>query len=97
MGADMAITLVTGATGLVGSHVARALLARGDHVRVTVPGAVAEALGLPGRCRGRGRRRLDRRAMRRALQDVDRLFHVRGTRLRAPGESCPANVAARAW
>ena len=33
----MAITLVTGATGLVGSHVARALLARGDNVRVTVP------------------------------------------------------------
>ena len=29
-------TLVTGATGFVGSHVARALVARGDDVRATV-------------------------------------------------------------
>src|SRR4051794_22436538 len=32
----VAKTLVTGATGLVGSHVARALVERGDDVRVTV-------------------------------------------------------------
>src|SRR4051794_41574224 len=32
----MPTTLVTGATGFVGSHVARALVARGDDVRVTV-------------------------------------------------------------
>ena len=33
----MSTTLVTGAAGLIGSHVARALVARGDRVRVTVP------------------------------------------------------------
>ena len=32
----MSTTLVTGATGFIGSHVARALVARGDDVRVTV-------------------------------------------------------------
>ena len=32
----MGITLVTGATGLVGSHVTRLLVERGDDVRVTV-------------------------------------------------------------
>jgi dihydroflavonol-4-reductase len=79
MGTDMAITLVTGATGLVGSHVARALLVRGDDVRVAVPEhasldaiadldvdiAVAEVT--------------NRTEMRRALRGVDRFFHVSGT------------------
>jgi dihydroflavonol-4-reductase len=72
----MSTTLVTGATGLIGSHVARALVVRGDRVRVTVPAhaaldaiddldvevVVADAT--------------DRRGMRRALKDVDRMFHV---------------------
>lgn len=80
----MAKTLVTGATGLVGSHVARALAARGDDVRVTVRdramlGAIAdldvEVVEADV---------LERRAMRRALNGVDRLFHVAGaTTLRA--------------
>src|SRR3954452_14007967 len=80
----MAITLVTGATGLTGSHVARALVARGDTVRVTAPAhapldAIADldvevvAADVT-----------DRRDMRRALRGVDRLFHVAGaTALRA--------------
>jgi dihydroflavonol-4-reductase len=76
--------LVTGATGLVGSHVTQKLLDRGDRVRITV--------------RERSRRDnvegldvepvtadiLDRRALRKALRGVDRVFHVAGhTSLRA--------------
>lgn len=75
---------MTGATGLIGSHVARALVRRGDAVRVTVrdgspleplEGVDAEAV----KCD-----LLDRRAVRRALRDVDRVFHVAGlTSMRA--------------
>jgi len=80
----MGVTLVTGATGLVGSHVARAVVARGDRVRVTVPdGARLEPLdGLDAEVVVADV--LDARAVRRALKDVDRLFHVAGaTTLRA--------------
>jgi len=79
--------LVTGATGLVGSHVARALVGRGDTVRVTVrEGSRTDNLaGLEAEqvvCDV-----LDRRALRRALKGVDRLFHVAGlTSLRASRE-----------
>jgi dihydroflavonol-4-reductase len=77
-------TLVTGATGLVGSHVARALLQRGDDVRVAVrESAMLDAIAdldvelVTADV-------LERRGMRRALRGVDRLFHVSGaTTLRA--------------
>ena len=83
----MPTTLVTGATGFVGSHVARALAARGDDVRVTVRATsrleplkdldvetvVADVT--------------DRRAVRRALRGVSRVFHVAGsTNLRASAD-----------
>ncbi len=80
----MPVTLVTGATGLVGSHVARALVARGDTVRVTV-----RARSRTDNLEGLDAERvtcdlLDRRAVRRAMRGVDRLFHVAGsTNLRA--------------
>jgi dihydroflavonol-4-reductase len=78
MGADMAITLVTGATGLVGSHVARALLARGDNVRVTVPehaalDAIADVQAEVEVVIVDATNRIE---MRRALRGVDRFFHV---------------------
>jgi dihydroflavonol-4-reductase len=78
---------VTGATGLVGSHVARLLVERGDRVRVTVrersrldnlEGLDVETVSGDV---------LDRRAVRRALRGVERVFHVAGlTSLRAPRE-----------
>ena len=72
----MAAVLVTGATGLVGSHVARALVQRGDQVRAGVrkrsrldnlEGLEAEQVACDV---------LDRRAVRRALRGVERVFHV---------------------
>ncbi len=77
-------TLVTGGPGFIGSHVTRALLARGDDVRVTVrPRSDLENLA------GLEVERvpcdlLDRRQVRRALEGVEKLFHCAGmTSLRA--------------
>jgi dihydroflavonol-4-reductase len=83
--ATVPTTLVTGAAGLVGSHVTRLLLERGDHVRVTMRDRTRldNLQGLEvetALCDI-----LDRRALRRALRGVDRVFHVAGlTSLRAP-------------
>jgi len=82
------LVLVTGATGLVGSHVTRLLVERGERVRVTVRdrSRLDNLAGLdvePVRCDV-----LDRRAVRRALRGVDRVFHVAGlTSLRAPRDA----------
>jgi dihydroflavonol-4-reductase len=75
----MGRTLVTGATGFIGSHLTRQLLERGDTVRVLVRQASPRAQGLPAdveRFTGDVR---DRRAVRRALQGVERVFHLAGT------------------
>jgi dihydroflavonol-4-reductase len=77
-------TLVTGATGLLGSHVARLLAERGDDVRVTVRERsrldnLSEISHTPVTCDI-----LDRRRVRAAMRGVDRVFHVAGlTNLRA--------------
>jgi dihydroflavonol-4-reductase len=80
----VAATLVTGATGLVGSHVARLLAGRGDDLRVTtrersrldnLSGVAHTAI----RCEI-----LDRRKVRAAMRGVAKVFHVAGlTNLRA--------------
>src|SRR5271154_2754726 len=70
------ITLVTGATGFVGSHVARQLVAAGDTVRVLVRRssnlALLENLGAE-RVEGDLR---DGASLERAMQGVRRVYHV---------------------
>ena len=72
-------TLVTGATGFIGAQVTRLLVARGDEVSVTVrPTSRTESLeGL--KVRRLTADILDRRAIRRAMRGIDRVFHVAGT------------------
>jgi dihydroflavonol-4-reductase len=90
----MGRTLVTGATGFVGSHVARALVERGDDVRVTLRASSSrealEGLDVDACVAQLG----DRAALRRALRGVERVFHVAGTtHLRAtPAELARVNV-----
>ena len=74
----MAKTLLTGGTGFIGSHVARALAKRGDDLRVTVrEGSDTSAIDDLDveivKCDV-----LDRRAVRRAFKGVDRVFHCAG-------------------
>ena len=80
----MPTVLVTGASGLVGSHVARLLAERGDQVRVTVRDR-SKLDNLEGLAVEHVRADiLDRRSMRRALRGVERVFHVAGlTSMRA--------------
>jgi dihydroflavonol-4-reductase len=69
-------TLVTGATGFLGSHVARALAERGEDIRVLVR-ASSDVRALEGlnaeRVKGDLR---DRASLDRAMQGVQRVFHV---------------------
>ncbi|HEY3190215.1 MAG TPA: NAD-dependent epimerase/dehydratase family protein [Solirubrobacteraceae bacterium] len=84
----MSITLVTGGAGLVGSHVVRLLVARGDDVRVTVrPATRLDNLAdLPLTTVTADL--LDRVAVRRAMRGVERVFHVAGlANLRAHPQS----------
>jgi dihydroflavonol-4-reductase len=83
----VARVLVTGATGFIGSHLVRALLARGDDVRVTVragsPIKPLEGLDVEPVTADI----LDPRALRRAAEGIERAFHVAGTvNLRKPAE-----------
>jgi dihydroflavonol-4-reductase len=75
----VARTLLTGATGFIGSHVARLLVQRGDEVRALVrPGSSLveleqlEVEPVVGDI-------LDRRSVRRAMRDVERVFHLAGS------------------
>ena len=74
----MAVTCVTGATGFVGGHVARALAERGDQVRVTFRDKARldrlEALDVePVRADV-----LDRASLRRAMRGTEIVFHTAG-------------------
>lgn len=74
----MGSTLVTGATGFVGSHVARALAARGDELRI-----LARRSSSLDALEGLEFERVtgditDRRAVRRAVAGAERVFHLAG-------------------
>jgi dihydroflavonol-4-reductase len=72
-------TLVTGASGFIGSHVTRLLVARGDDVRATVrSGPGAKQLADLGVATVRADV-LDRPSIRRAMQGVERVFHLAGS------------------
>jgi dihydroflavonol-4-reductase len=72
-------TLVTGATGFLGAHVTQLLVQRGDDVVATVrPRSRTEQLEALG-VRTVRADICDRRAVRRAMHDVDRVFHLAGT------------------
>ena len=75
----MGKTLVTGATGFIGSHVARALAKRGDELRLlTRRKSQIDLLSDLEFERAIGDV-TDRRAVRRAMADVERVFHVAGS------------------
>jgi dihydroflavonol-4-reductase len=75
----MAKTLVTGASGFIGSHVARALADRGDELRLLARrGSSLEHLGDLEFEKATGDV-TDRRAVRRAMKGVDRVFHLAGS------------------
>src|SRR5581483_6373750 len=72
-------TLVTGGTGFVGLHVARALAERGDELRLLVRGT-SNSAPLEGLEWERAIGDVtDRDSVRRAMKDVVRVFHVAGT------------------
>jgi dihydroflavonol-4-reductase len=81
-------TLITGATGFLGSHLARALGERGDELRLLIRRA-SSAEHLDGLEFERATGDVtDRRAVRRAMEGADRVFHVAGrTSLRARDRS----------
>ena len=74
----MAGTLVIGATGFTGSHVARRLVERGDDVRLAVRETSKTGLIDDLDCKRVPCDVLDRATVRRALKGVDRVFHVAG-------------------
>jgi len=74
----MAKTLLTGATGFIGAHLARALVERGDDVRITMrEGSDTREIDDLDvervRCDV-----LQRRSVRRAMKGVDKVFHAAG-------------------
>jgi dihydroflavonol-4-reductase len=74
----LAETLVTGATGFIGSHVARLLIERGDEVSLGVEDGSPDAAIADLDCRRVKLDVRDRRSVRRALKGVERVFHCAG-------------------
>ena len=79
-------TLVTGGTGFLGSHVVRALAERGDHLRLLLRrGSSLDHLS-DLEIERAGGDVTDRRAVRRAMQGIDRVFHLAGTTSMRPAK-----------
>jgi dihydroflavonol-4-reductase len=79
--------LVTGATGFIGSHVARLLAERGDDVTLGVHAASPDAAIADLDCRRVKLEVRDRRSVRRALKGVSRVFHCAGVTSVRPEDS----------
>jgi dihydroflavonol-4-reductase len=71
-------TLVTGATGFIGSHLAHALHERGDELRLTVRESSNSEPIDDLDCERVTCDVEDRRSVRRAVKGVDRVFHAAG-------------------
>ena len=74
----MGKTLVTGASGFLGSHLARALAARGDELRLFARRSANLDLLEDVEFERATGDVTDRRAVRRAMEGVSRVFHVAG-------------------
>jgi nucleoside-diphosphate-sugar epimerase len=74
--ADAPLTLVTGATGFTGSHLVRALVADGERVRVIVRSAARAQAMLPAEVEVFEGELLDPPAIRRAMRDVQVVYHL---------------------
>jgi dihydroflavonol-4-reductase len=82
----VAKTLVTGGSGFLGSHVVRALAERGDELRLLLRrGSSVDHLSDLEFERAGGDV-LDRRSVRRAMEGVERVFHLAGTTSMRPGD-----------
>jgi dihydroflavonol-4-reductase len=79
--------LVTGATGFIGSHVARLLAERGDEVVLGVEADSPEAPIADLDLKRVKLDVLDRRSVRRALKDAERVFHCAGMTSVRPGDA----------
>ena len=85
----MGKTLVTGSTGFIGSHVAARLVKRGDDVRLAVlPGSNDGPIrALVDKAERVDCDVLDRKAVRRALKGVERVFHCAGVTSVRPNDT----------
>lgn len=83
----MPTTLVTGATGLIGSHLVRALAERGDGLRLLIR-RDSDTSVLDGIEHDRVTGDItDRRAVRRAVDGVDRVFHLAAANSLEPADA----------
>ena len=80
----MGKTLVTGGAGFVGTHLVRALVERGDELRLLLRRTTRADHLNDIDCERASGDVTDRRAVRRAMEGVERVFHVAGrTSMRA--------------
>ncbi len=79
--------LVSGATGFLGSHVARLLAERGDDVTLGVQEGSSDAAIADLDCRRVKLDVCDRRSVRRALKGVSRVFHCAGVTSVRPADA----------
>ena len=79
--------LVSGATGFIGSHVARLLAERGDDVTLGVQESSSHSAIADLDCRRVKLDVRDRRSVRRALKGVSRVFHCAGVTSVRPADA----------